>query len=113
MLSMMEQIFFGRFEITPFSLVYLPTKRYRSLQELEPAEIEEIISFDPPYCHWEGPKRIGGIESKNPRSREFLTLLSEVQFRVIRKHKLSLSVINAWLTQKRVFDEQVMQSFSE
>lgn len=75
--------------------------------------ITEKIAFDPPYRHYEGPKRIGGLEAKNPRSREFLTLLSEVQFRVIPKHKLMLKVINDWLKNERKYDEQVIQSFSE
>jgi hypothetical protein len=84
----------------------------RSLQEAKNG-IREKIYFDPPYRHYEGPKRIGGIEAKNPKSREFLTLLSEVTFRVVPKHKLMLKVIYEWLEKKRHFDEKVVQSFSE
>jgi hypothetical protein len=85
----------------------------RSLQGLEKGGLREKITFDPPYRHYEGPKRIGGLEAKNPKSREFLTLLPEVTFRLIPKHKLMLKVIYDWLEKKRHFDEKVIQSFSK
>ncbi|KAJ5493116.1 hypothetical protein N7539_001862 [Penicillium diatomitis] len=83
-----------------------------SLHKLEAGGIREKISLDPPFRHYEGPKRIGGLEAKNPHSREFLTLLSEVQLRVIPKHMLMLKVIEEWLNKKRGFDELVIQSFT-
>lgn len=83
------------------------------MNALDRGGIRERITFDPPYRHYEGPKRIGGLEAKNPKSREFLTLLSGVQFRVIPKHKLMVKVIQDWLQKKRKFDEQVIQSFSK
>lgn len=82
------------------------------MHALDKGGIREKITFDPPYKHYEGPKRIGGLEAKNPKSRKFLTLLSEVQFRVLPKHKLMVKVIQDWLQKKRKFDEQVIQSFS-
>ncbi|EPS29917.1 hypothetical protein PDE_04867 [Penicillium oxalicum 114-2] len=85
----------------------------RSLHLLEAGGIREKIVLDPPYRHYEGPKRIGGLEAKNPHSRGFLTLLSEAQLRIIPKHKLMLKVIDEWLSKKRGFDEFVIQSFSE
>lgn len=80
---------------------------------MEAGGIREKIVLDPPYRHYEGPKRIGGLEAKNPHSRGFLTLLSEAQLRIIPKHKLMLKVIDEWLSKKRGFDEFVIQSFSE
>ncbi len=109
---MMELILCGM-SYFPFYGIRVQSDQPRAVQALGGDGITEKITFDPPYRHYEGPKRIGGLEAKSPRSREFLTLLSEVQFRVIPKHKLMLKVINDWLRNERKFDEQVIQSFSE
>lgn len=111
MLFMMELTLCGKARTLPIQLNI--TDPDRSLQSLDDGGIREKIYFDPPYRHYEGPKRIGGIEGKNPKSREFLTLLSEVTFRVVPKHKLMLKVIYEWLEKKRQFDEKVIQTFSE
>ena len=109
---MMELILCGMSYFPTYG-IRIQSDQRRALQALGRDGITEKITFDPPYKYYEGPKRIGGLEAKNPKSREFLTLLSEVQFRVIPKHKLMLKVINDWLRNERKYDEQVIQSFSE
>ncbi|KAJ5674103.1 hypothetical protein N7462_009542 [Penicillium macrosclerotiorum] len=84
-----------------------------SLEELSLEKgINEMIYFDPPYHYREGPNRVGGFAAIADAHRVFLTLLPKVQFRVILKHKINLSVINAWLNQKRPYDEETVEAFN-